>query len=108
MFFKNPIKETLAVPEKALKGKAEPLTIKNEHYVLKTPLIPPYPEGSEKVVVGLGCFWGAEKAFCSLPGVITTAVGNAAGYTPNPINEEVCSGRAGHNEVVLIVFDPTL
>jgi peptide-methionine (S)-S-oxide reductase len=108
MFFRSPAKETLVAPEKALKGRAEPLNLKNEHYVLKMPLSPPYPEGSEKIIVGLGCFWGAEKAFWSLPGIITTAVGYAAGYTPNPTYEEVCSGRTGHNEVVLIVFAPKL
>lgn len=108
MFFRNPAKEAIPKPEKALAGRAESIQIHNEHYVLKTPLKPPYPENSEKIVVGLGCFWGAEKAFWSLPGIITTAVGYAAGYTPNPTYEEVCSGMTGHNEVVLIVFDPEL
>lgn len=106
MFFKNPAKEKMISPEKALKGRAQEMAFNNQHFVLKTPLKPPYPEGSEQIVVGLGCFWGAEKAFWSLPGIITTAVGYAAGYTPNPTYEEVCSGMTGHNEVVLIVFDP--
>lgn len=108
MFFRNPAKEAIPKPEKALAGRAESIQIHNEHYLLKTPLKPLYPENSEKIVVGLGCFWGAEKAFWSLPGIITTAVGYAAGYTPNPTYEEVCSGMTGHNEVVLIVFDPEL
>lgn len=106
MFFRNPAKEVMPKPERALAGRAEPIPLHNEHYVLKTPLKPPYPENSEKIIVGLGCFWGAEKAFWNLPGVITTAVGYSAGYTPNPTYEEVCSGMTGHNEVVLIVFDP--
>ncbi|MGH1441376.1 MAG: peptide-methionine (S)-S-oxide reductase MsrA [Cellvibrionaceae bacterium] len=106
MFFKNPAKETLISPEKALKGRTQEMQFNDQHFVLKTPLKPPYPDGSEKIVVGLGCFWGAEKTFWSLPGIITTAVGYAAGYTPNPTYEEVCSGMTGHNEVVLIVFDP--
>jgi len=108
MFFRNPAKEKMISPEKALKGREQEMTFSNEHYILKTPLKPPFPEGSEKIVVGLGCFWGAEKVFWSLPGIITTAVGYAAGYTPNPTYEEVCSGMTGHNEVVLIVFDPTI
>jgi peptide-methionine (S)-S-oxide reductase len=106
MFFKNPAKEIMPPKHQALPGRDEELVITNEHYVLKTPLKPPYPENSEKIVVGMGCFWGAEKAFWSLPGVITTAVGYSAGYTKNPLYEEVCSGLTGHNEVVLIVFDP--
>lgn len=106
MFFRNPAKETLISAEKALKGRTQEMQFNDQHFVLKTPLKPPYPDGSEKIVVGLGCFWGAEKAFWSLPGIITTAVGYAAGYTPNPTYEEVCSGMTGHNEVVLIVFDP--
>jgi len=108
MFFKNPAKEIMIAPEKALKGRTEAMQFPNDHYVLKTPLKPPYPEGSEQIVVGLGCFWGAEKAFWSLPGIVTTAAGYAAGYTPNPTYEEVCSGMTGHNEVVLIVFDSKL
>ena len=92
--------------EKALPGRDTPMAITNRHFVLKTPLQPPYPPGSERLIVGMGCFWGAEKRFWSLSGVITTAVGYSAGYTPNPTYEEVCSGRTGHNEVVLIVYDP--
>ena len=77
-----------------------------KHYVLGTPLVPPFPAGLERAVFGLGCFWGAEKVFWTLPGVFTTAVGYAGGYTPNPTYEEVCSGLTGHAEVVLVVFDP--
>ena len=93
-------------PESALSGREQAMAVSNQHAVLKTPIKPPYPQGSEQIIVGLGCFWGAEKAFWPLPGVITTAVGYSAGYTPNPTYEEVCSGMTGHNEVVLIVFDP--
>ncbi len=108
MFLKSFAKDQMPTPDTALPGRDSPLTIANQHFVLKTPLKPPYPENSEKLVVGLGCFWGAEKAFWSLPGIITTAVGYSAGYTPNPTYEEVCSGKTGHNEVVLIVFDPDI
>lgn len=105
MFFKNPAKESMVPEKQALKGRAEALKIINQHYVLKTPLQAPYPDNCEKIIVGLGCFWGAEKAFWSLPGVFSTAVGYSGGYTQNPTYEEVCSGLTGHNEVVLIVFD---
>jgi peptide-methionine (S)-S-oxide reductase len=74
--------------------------------VLGTPLKPPFPEGTDQLVLGLGCFWGAERAFWTLPGVYTTAVGYAGGFTPNPTYEEVCSGKTGHTEAVLVVFDP--
>ncbi len=108
MFLKSIAKDQMPTPESALPGRDSPLAVSDQHFVLKTPLKPPYPESSEKLVVGLGCFWGAEKAFWSLPGIITTAVGYSAGYTPNPTYEEVCSGKTGHNEVVLIVFDPEI
>ncbi|MCY4615766.1 MAG: peptide-methionine (S)-S-oxide reductase MsrA [Chloroflexi bacterium] len=78
------------------------------HFVNGNPLEPPFPEGMEMALFGMGCFWGAERVFWQAPGVYTTAVGYAAGYTPNPTYEEVCSGRTGHNEVVLAVFDPSM
>ena len=82
------------------------MTVPERHFVLGTPLEPPYPDGTERAMFGMGCFWGAEKAFWELPGVHTTAVGYAGGHTPNPTYEEVCSARTGHNEVVLVVFRP--
>ena len=91
----------------ALPGRDEPpSTSPRRHFVLGTPLQPPFPEGIEQVVFGIGCFWGAERTFWQTPGVYTTAVGYAGGYTPNPTYEEVCCGRTGHNEVVLVVYDP--
>jgi peptide-methionine (S)-S-oxide reductase len=93
-------------PEEALPGRSEPLAISGRHTVLGTSMVPPYPEGLERAVVALGCFWGAERVFWQLPGVHTTAVGYTAGSTPNPTYEEVCSGRTGHTEAVLVVFDP--
>jgi peptide-methionine (S)-S-oxide reductase len=93
-------------PEEALPGRADAMPVPERHAVLGTPLTPPWPEGFEEVVFGLGCFWGAEKAFWVLPGVYTTAVGYAAGFTPNPTYREVCSGRTGHNEVVRVIYDP--
>ena len=90
----------------ALPGRDTPVPVAAHHAVLGTPMTPPFPSGSEQLVVGMGCFWGAERVFWQAPGVITTAVGYAGGVTPNPTYEEVCSGRTGHNEVVLVVFDP--
>jgi peptide-methionine (S)-S-oxide reductase len=91
----------------ALKGRAEKMPVPPAHHVLiGATLEPPFPAGTQKALFGLGCFWGAEKKFWQLPGVYTTAVGYAAGYTPNPTYREVCSGLTGHNEVVLVVFDP--
>jgi len=90
----------------ALPGRAEAIATATHHAVNGNPLKPPFPEGLESVMFGLGCFWGAERIFWKLPGVWVTAVGYAAGLTPNPTYQEVCTGRTGHNEVVLVVFDP--
>ncbi len=94
-------------PDKALPGRATPLPISNRHYVNDRPLQPPFPAGMERAVFGMGCFWGAERKFWTRPGVYSTAVGYAGGFTPNPTYEEVCGGLTGHAEVVLVVFDPT-
>lgn len=94
--------------EEALPGRQQKMPVAGAHYVNGHPLHPPFPVGLEQVVVAMGCFWGAERAFWQLPGVYTTAVGYAGGHTPNPTYEEVCSGRTGHTEVVLVVFDPKL
>jgi len=94
-------------PSRALPGRDTPIPVPERHDVLGTPLQPPFPEQMEQLVVGLGCFWGAERLFWQLDGVYTTAAGYAGGYTPNPTYEEVCSGSTGHAEVVLVVFDPS-
>ncbi|MEL7303964.1 MAG: peptide-methionine (S)-S-oxide reductase MsrA [Pseudomonadota bacterium] len=100
-------KPTMPKPEDALKGRDKPIPTADRHFVLDTPLKPPFPEGHKQAVFGLGCFWGAERLFWQLgDGIFTTAVGYAAGTTPNPTYKEVCSGRTGHNEVVLVVYDP--
>ena len=90
----------------ALAGRSEQMPVPERHDVLGTPLRPSFPEGYERLVVGMGCFWGAERIFWTAPGVHTTAVGYAGGFTPNPSYEEVCSGRTGHTEAVLVVWDP--
>jgi peptide-methionine (S)-S-oxide reductase len=95
-------------PGEALPGREAAMTVPERHDVLGTPLMPPFPEGLEQAVFGMGCFWGAERIFWEAPGMWTTAVGYAGGYTPNPTYEEVCSGRTGHAEVLLAVFDPKL
>ena len=92
--------------ENALPGRAEPLPLAPEHFVLGTSMVPPFPAGTESIVVGMGCFWGAERLFWQLPGAYVTSVGYAGGYTPNPTYEETCTGRTGHTEVVQVVFDP--
>ena len=101
-------KAEMVAPEDALPGRDTPRQVPDRHEVLGTPLQPPFPEGMEQLVVGMGCFWGAERVFWQADGVYTTAVGYAGGYTPNPTYEEVCSGRTGHTEAVLIVFDPSV
>lgn len=108
MFFET---RKLEMPSEreALPGREEPMRLEGKdaiHKVKGTPMRPPFPEGLEQIVVGMGCFWGAEQRFWQLPGVYTTAVGYTAGITPNPTYEEVCSGYTGHNEVVLVVYDP--
>jgi peptide-methionine (S)-S-oxide reductase len=100
-------KTEMVDPDKALRGRNEPVRVPAQHFVNSHGLTPPWPDGHETAVFGLGCFWGAERAFWPTPGVWSTAVGYAGGYTPNPSYEEVCTGRTGHAEVVLVVFDPT-
>ena len=92
--------------DQALPGRSERMPVPEAHHVNGTRLSPPFPDGLERALFGMGCFWGAEKKFWQLPGVYTTAVGYAAGFTPNPTYREVCTGMTGHNEVVLVVFDP--
>jgi peptide-methionine (S)-S-oxide reductase len=93
-------------PADTLPGREDPLPVPDRHFVNDAPLSPPWPDGTRTAIFGMGCFWGAEKVFWSLPGVMSTAVGYAAGATPNPTYEEVCSGRTGHAEVVLVAYDP--
>ena len=103
---KRPI--TLPDPKDALPGRTEPLPTAETHFVTGNPLKGPYPKGFETAIFALGCYWGAERRFWQTPGVWVTAVGNAGGYTPNPTYEEVCSGRTGHAESVLVVYDPDI
>lgn len=106
MFFKQQ-KILMPSPDQALPGRDTPMPVTGNHTVLGTALTPPFPGGLQQAMFGLGCFWGAERAFWQLgEGIYTTAVGYAAGHTPNPHYDEVCSGQTGHNEVVLVVFDP--
>ena len=101
-------RKKLQIPpaQDALPGRSTPIPVAERHFVTRAPLKPPFPAGLEQAVFGLGCFWGAERKFWQAAGVVTTAVGYAAGHTPNPTYEEVCTGMTGHNEVVLVVFDP--
>ena len=101
-------KTRMPAPEDMLAGRARPMPVAVTHAVLGTPLQPPFPAKMQRLVVGMGCFWGAERTFWQAEGVYTTAVGYAGGGSPNPTYEEVCSGRTGHNEVVLVIFDPQL
>ena len=103
-------KSKLRLPdaEDALEGRKAPLVVPNRHFVNGREILPPFPAGLERAVFGMGCFWGAESSFWALPGVHTTAVGYSGGLTPNPTYKEVCTGRTGHAEVVLVVFDPAV
>ncbi len=102
-FMKNP---RIPSASEALPGRTEKMPVPEKHFVNGRPLTPPFPAGMEQAQFGLGCFWGAEKYFWQMPGVYVTAVGYAGGHTPNPTYKEVCSGMTGHNEVVLVVYDP--
>src|SRR5258706_16349637 len=103
-------KKPLTIPSKAeaLPGRSERMPVPDTPFVNKHPIAPPFPDGLERAIFGMGCFWGAEKKFWTLPGVYSTAVGYAGGPTPNPTYREVCTGMTGHNEVVLVVFDPRI
>jgi len=103
--FRSTRKSRMIRPEEALPGRAEPIRVPPRHFVLGTPMEPPFP-GMEMAIFGMGCFWGAEKKFWEAEGAHSTAVGYAAGYTPNPTYQEVCSGLTGHAEVLRVVFDP--
>jgi peptide-methionine (S)-S-oxide reductase len=104
MFLKK--KTQMPKPDEALPGREEKMRVPAQHFVNRNRIVPPFPEGMELALFGLGCFWGAEKAFWKIPGVYSTAVGYAGGHTPNPTYEEVCGGPTGHNEVVRVVYDP--
>ena len=98
----------MPTPEQALPGREQKMPVPSSHFVNGNRLTPPFPDHLRQAVFGLGCFWGAERQFWQLPGVYTTAVGYSGGYTPNPTYQEVCTGNTGHNEVVLVVYDPNL
>jgi len=101
-------KSQMVAAEDALPGRTETMPVPDRHFVNGNPITPPFPDGFQTAVFGMGCFWGAERKFWETPGVHTTAVGYAGGFTPNPSYEEVCSGYTGHAEVVLVVFDPSV
>src|SRR5437870_3234831 len=99
-------KTKMPAADDALPGRDKTMLVPDRHFVLGTPLAGPFPDGMQQAIFGLGCFWGAERKFWEVDGVYTTAVGYSGGFTSNPSYEEVCSGRTGHNEAVLVVFDP--
>lgn len=105
MFFDMP-KTTMPSPDRALPGRDSPMAVPERHAILDTPLSGPWP-GMAEIQVGMGCFWGAERKFWTVEGVVCTAVGYGAGFTPNPTYQEVCSGQTGHNELVRVIYDPT-
>jgi peptide-methionine (S)-S-oxide reductase len=107
IMFGNRLATTMVTPEQALPGRAtRPFTVPERHEVLGTPLAGPWPDGTQVIYVAMGCFWGAERIFWQLPGVVTTAVGYMGGFTPNPTYEETCTSRTGHTETVLVAYDP--
>lgn len=106
MFQHNPYKSTLISAEDAFPGRDQPILVTNCHLITQQPIQPPFAENLQQAIFAMGCFWGAERRFWQQQGVVSTAVGYAGGFTPNPTYEEVCSGYTGHTEVVLVVFDP--
>ncbi len=101
-------KSTMPTPDEALPGRTATMPVPSKHYVNGNPITGPWPAGIETAVFGLGCFWGAERIFWQTPGVYSTAVGYSGGFTPNPTYQETCTGKTGHNEVVLVAFDPAV
>ncbi|MFL5668868.1 MAG: peptide-methionine (S)-S-oxide reductase MsrA, partial [Chloroflexota bacterium] len=99
--------QAMPTADEALPGRPDPILVPGRHTILGTPLTGPWPEGTRTAIFGLGCFWGAEKDFWQLPGVVTTAVGYAGGFTPNPTSREACTGKTGHAEAVLVAYDPS-
>ncbi len=101
-------KPQMITAEQALPGRPDPVRVADRHVVLGTPMTPPFPEGAEVLYVAMGCFWGAERIFWQIPGVLSTAAGYTGGYTPNPTYEQTCTGRTGHTEAVQVVYDPAV